>query len=563
MLVWASHEGRYGYSKASFGADNEISIVLDKRNPVAEFSKEVIDIVPPVEQVTLPEVTEEQRLRNEARKTQEDSIRIAYMNSFMTQESATAFVEENGLPIEAVDYLVRSCGNHEVIKEFLVHNPSQNNSSSASMSSSREETPRRGNEHPAQGRALYKINYLALLSDKDLRDVSLEVLDDQVTSGSMMQMRVEDEMLVPYKRFFQEQIPQADQDRFRKNPAELVKWCRDNLKIVDGPYAQRIAMSSVSVWKSRLADPRSRDIFFVNVAWSLGIEARKDGVTGKVQYQAQGQWVDVDFEAEEQAVSPVGNLIINYLPTASLDNPEYYSHFTISRIKDDGTTSLLSFDEGQVDMGGGVSWRNTFKKGVALDAGTYLLVSGKRMASGKVLASAQVFSIAEGQTTTLDLQLREPSGQDVTVIGSFDSESRYLKDGTESSVLATTGRGYFVVGVLGVGQEPTNHALRDIAKLKSDFNAWGKSIVLIFTDETQQRNFNTTEFGNLPSTVSYGVDINHQIQQQIVNNLHLSNASQLPLFIIADTFNRVVFVSQGYTIGLGEQLMEVIKKIEN
>ena len=43
--------------------------------------------------------------------------------------------------------------------------------------------------------------------------------------------------------------------------------------------------------------------------------------------------------------------------------------------------------------------------------------------------------------------------------------------------------------------------------------------------------------------------------------MKLANASQLPIFIIADTFNRVVFVSQGYTIGLGEQLMKVIHKL--
>ena len=80
--------------------------------------------------------------------------------------------------------------------------------------------------------------------------------------------------------------------------------------------------------------------------------------------------------------------MLKYVPTKALENPEYYSHFTISRIKEDGTTSLLSFDEGQVDMGGGVSWNNTFKRGMQLDKGTYLLVSGKRMASGKVLTSS-------------------------------------------------------------------------------------------------------------------------------------------------------------------------------
>ncbi len=530
MLVWASHQGRYGYAKASFGTDEEIAITLtEDLNPSSAV--EEIDIVPPAEKYSLPEVTEEQRAYNQRRLAEEDSMRMVYMKTFMNEEAAKAYVQEYGLPDDAVKYLMMSSGNHEVIKRYLLKEGS--------------------------------VGYLSLLSDKDLRDVSMEVLDDQRTSGSRSEMRVEDEMLVPYKRFFQEQIPTAEQQRFRNDPAKLVEWCDQNLQIVDGPYATRIAMSSPGVWKSHVADPRSRDIFFVNVAWSLGIEARKDGVTGKVQYRKEdGRWMDVNFGAAVQQSAPTGKLILDYQPTALLENPEYYSHFTISRIKDDGTVSLLNFDEGQVDMGGGVSWANTFKKGMTLDAGTYLLTCGRRMASGKVLAAMQRFVIEEGKTTKLDLHLREPHGQDVSVIGSFDSESKYLKDGTETSVLATTGRGYYIIGVLGVGQEPTNHALRDIAKLKTDFERWGGPIVLLFPDENQRQNYRAEEFGTLPSTASYGIDVDHTIQNQIVSNMHLDNKAQLPLFILADSFNRVVFVSQGYTIGLGEQLMSVVKNLE-
>lgn len=46
----------------------------------------------------------------------------------------------------------------------------------------------------------------------------------------------------------------------------------------------------------------------------------------------------------------------------------------------------------------------------------------------------------------------------------------------------------------------------------------------------------------------------------IAENMELSN-DNLPIFVIADTFNRIVFISQGYTIGLGEQLMKTIHKI--
>jgi hypothetical protein len=47
----------------------------------------------------------------------------------------------------------------------------------------------------------------------------------------------------------------------------------------------------------------------------------------------------------------------------------------------------------------------------------------------------------------------------------------------------------------------------------------------------------------------------------IQENIELKK-EQLPIFIIADTFNRVVFISQGYTIGLGEQLIRTIHALK-
>ncbi len=64
----------------------------------------------------------------------------------------------------------------------------------------------------------------------------------------------------------------------------------------------------------------------------------------------------------------------------------------------------------------------------------------------------------------------------------------------------------FVVGILGVNQEPTNHALRDIAALKDDLERWGRKLVLLFPDEARCKKFRPEEFPGLPSTVIYGVD---------------------------------------------------------
>lgn len=59
----------------------------------------------------------------------------------------------------------------------------------------------------------------------------------------------------------------------------------------------------------------------------------------------------------------------------------------------------------------------------------------------------------------------------------------------------------------------------------------------------------------------FGIDKDGSILRQLVGQLKLQDDSHLPIFIIADTFNRIVFTSSGYTIGLGEQLVKVAEKL--
>jgi hypothetical protein len=86
-------------------------------------------------------------------------------------------------------------------------------------------------------------------------------------------------------------------------------------------------------------------------------------------------------------------------------------------------------------------------------------------------------------------------------------------------------------------------------------------MVLLFPDEESYAKFCPQDFPGLPKTITFGIDKDGVIQSQIAKEMKLSNKDILPMFIIADTFYRVVFVSQGYTIGLGEQMMKVIHKL--
>lgn len=534
MIVWASRDGWYGYGKASFGKDNEMLLVLshqmpDRLTPSVEEPVD-FDIVPPAEKARYPEVTAEQQSLNKERLAYEDSLRNAYLQTFIDEESARKFMPE------AVPFLLKAKGNWREIKAFIQQNISRKDR---------------------------VLALLATLSDKDLRDMPAEILQDHLSAPSdQLSPRVEDELITrPFKQEFSRVFEASVAEKMRKNPALLVDWTRKNIRLNPDKNALRIAQTPMGVWESRYTDERSRDIFFVSMARSLGIEARKDGVTRKVQYRHNGQWIDVDFNADKQTVTPTGTLMLDFTPNKLVDNPKYYSHFTLSKINN-GVTSLLSFDEGQVDMGGGVSWINSFKDGATLDEGTYELVTGVRMANGSVLSSSQIFNIAAGDTTRIELKLRNHD-TDVYVIGSFDSESKYIDLATrkEVSILSQTGRGYFTIGLIGVGQEPTNHSLRDIALKKDVFEQWNRPMILLFESEADAQKFNAAEFRNLPGTVVYGIDKDGSIRRQIASEMKLANNGLLPVFFIADTFNRVVHLSQGYTIGLGEQLEKTIRKL--
>ena len=341
MLAWASKDGRFGYSKIRFGTDSLVTVRLS--DAWTDIPK-AIDIVPPVPGGSEPAVSPGQREENDRRFAYEDSLRTAYTDTFVKE----------GDPL-----LVASQGNHAVISAFLERHPD------------------------ARAREL-----LESLSLKDLRDVTSEVLEDAYTpSGPLFRPRVENEFLVPYRRWFLENIPAAEQEWLRE-PGNLDRFVRDSLEVLDTPNARKIPQSPVSVWKTRRCYDNSRDIFYVALARTLGLEAGKDPVTGRVQTSWAGS----------------GRLFLSYHGKEPAD-PEYYTHFTISRLED-GVPHLLSFDDGELYTGGGSSLAGRFTDGVSLQEGSYMLTSGVRLEDGSVPVTLQFFSIREGDNTPVELILR-------------------------------------------------------------------------------------------------------------------------------------------------------------
>ena len=549
LLIWASKDGAYGYAKCSFGKDKEVTVTLGQ---VPE--KDAFDIVPPPENVRLPEVTPAQRAENDRRFAYEDSLRHAYEATFPTHEEALAFTQEHGYGHHMVFPIEWARGNWRTIEAFM------------SMAEDHE-----------------RVEHLFLtLSRKDFHDITLPILMDSYNDrDAILDPRVENEFLSPFKSQFE---PYGQLDDLI-TPQDVVTYVRSNITVLDDPKAWSIPMSPFGVFETEMADPRSRDIFFVALARYRGIEAQKNPVNGKIQYRTDGDWLDVDFDGAGPAVAaPKGTLRLTYTPDKVVDNPRYYSHFSLSKIEN-GRPRLMEFDEGEVDMGGGMDWAHVFKKGYPLEEGRYLLVSGNRLSSGTVPVSMVFVDVVAGKETVCDLVLRASEGE-VPVIGSFDAETKFRpvelakseygdviaeEAKPETSLLSVVGRGHYALAILEPGKEPTNHVLRDLAVASEKLEAWGRPIVLLCSDEKAmhrlQVEMSEGRYGILPDTIVLGLDANDAVKKGIEQGMKVGPESasgapsRLPLVILADSFNRVFFLSEGYTIGLGEQLAATVAKL--
>lgn len=523
LLVWASHNGLFGFGKASVGRDEEVVVVLDKKpGYTASIS---MDLTPPAENPVLPEMTDEQRALCKERFAREDSIRQAYMDSAFYKPAS------GEQTVEGAAFLTQARANHPVISAFLKAHPD------------------------AKAQAL-----LRSLRTKDFRDVPAEVLEDQWANAPegegdtwqryVLGARVSNEMLTPWRSKLSQVFAGRGAD-------ELIQWTRDSITVCEESNPQHLCMSPLGVLGHRTCDAHSRDIFFVAAMRSAGIPARIDEVTGKVQYIAQGaasSWTDVDFSPEAQQQAPQGTLVLK--PDAGQKRPDYFSHYSLARLTDDCQLQLQDYEMTPQAV------EAFFGEGMPMDAGTYLLTTGNRLAGGGVLARLEFFQVPAGGQASVPLVVRHDT-EDLQVLGSFNSELRYLPQGEDAvrSILSTSGRGYFVVGFLRPGDEPTNHALRDLAAVRAKLEEWGRSIILLVPEGTDLAAFvKRPECQGLPANVSFGT-LSQKGIEDVLSQSRLSLTSARPVFFVADTFNRIVWYSQGYTIGLGEQLLSVSRKL--
>ena len=523
LVVWASKDGLFGFEKASVGKMDTVTVVVDK-NDLYTGSID-LDLVPPESKIQDFDLSDTQIRTNAERLQHEDSLRNNYMEQAFSKEEDLKDARQNW----------------QVIKDFRSHK---------------------------NGKEVIKT-----LRKKDLCDVSIEVLTDAAdntpASSStlwgqyILAPRISNEMLTPYRKVLGPAFSGMDAEA-------IVQWVTDSISIDNTRNPQKLCMSPEGVYRHRTTDAHSRDIFFVAACRSVGIAARIDEVTGKVQIVASPQpspvgegepevkgqedWVDVTFGQAVQETAPQGTLSLSYNDFAIKENPSYYSHFSLSRLQN-GTLTLQEFPEE-------ATWKDTFADGAKLDAGQYLLVSGTRMADGSVLAHLEFFGVSPLATQKQTLKLRD-NAEELRVVGNFDCENYFTNyKGIHKTLLESTGRGYYVVALIKDNHEPSAHILHECEEANIYLSQWPHLFVMLFPSQEEYQSFRShrRDFDGLPDNFIFGVADPKTIEAMQIQELTHGN-QELPIMLMADTFNRVVWFQQGYTIGVVDQIMSVIRQL--
>lgn len=543
LIIRAAKNGKSAYQKLSVPEKDTLELVLNQTTPASPV--ETWDLVPPHAVKVENSVTPEARKANDIRLAKEDEIRSATMKTFKDSAWVKELATKTKLPFDTIYRFIKlSYGNWDQISAYLEKNAA-----------------------PCRNTVLELAIQLA---DKDYSDVPEAILTDHLvqTSQSGLQKlvpskelftkyvlapRIALENLSPWRSFLAKAFGAEMAQSARNDISVLTNWIRENIGVNNvANKHSRAPLSPIGVYNLRVADPESRDIFFVAACRTFGIPARLNPETQIPEYNKNGQWLRAGFDiAEVQPEKGLLKLTDRGNPVA----PQYYLHYTIGFLKD-GFYRTLEFPEG--------GKLTNSEKPLELEIGQYSLVTGNRLEDGSVLSKMTFFTIEKGKLTTVPVELRKESGE-LKPSGKLDFNTLNLQrtsDGKLVSLLAVMDGRYSVLVVLDPDREPSKHILNDLGPYIGHFNKWGGQFVIAMPAEKAGQ-AGVLKTYHLPARLESGIDQNDQILKAISAIYGAGLKDKLPLVLFCDAVGNVYLYSSGYKIGIGEQLLKVISAIES
>ena len=519
LLIWVTDGDNYRFRKIDVRKDSVATVKIEKDVIVRQYIEGqgciheeddwVFEMVPPVAGAPKVTATEEETAANAKRLAYEDSLRNAYTATFPTKENYTKllpYTDDN-----AWDIIRRSEGNYAEIAEFIWED--------------------------------FDYDYLCTFSDKDLRDITADVLaanydlftdknvSYEVYKKGILPARISNEMVRPYRE---------ELACFKGMTAEEIRrWVVDSIAVDDTSNYYNCPVSPVGVYKLRRADSHSRDIFFVAACRAAGVPAYLDNATNTIYCWEGSAWQNNSFNIENSSTSitSYSNLTLTYRGKEPA-KPVYWPHFTLARLEHG---DLRTFDfEDDPRMA-------SFPATIELEPGIYCLSTGNRYPDGAVRSRLEFFEVKAGEKVTKEIIIL-PLLVRTDELAVLDKNLE-LFDGIELWDYAGDAGMLYVN--LGEYSEPSKHLIVELRQLQKEMKQWGGMTFMV-----GPATIGMPSWGLANTDFAYRKGL---LEQRIVEAAKIDNV-EYPLVALIDKDGRILYHSTGYKIGVVEQVLKAARR---
>jgi hypothetical protein len=537
LMIWARRGDQVGFKKITVSEIDTVDISLNKKPE--EIGYYEYDLGVPVTKTPLSGPSEDILRAGDERVREGNRMRKSYIDTWMKPVEAVRLAIETGTDsTEVKDIIKKSMGNFRQISSFIRNTPDASRN--------------------------LAIRLLRLISEKDLRDISEDVLNDHLQNSIrsedpgkefneeiwfnyVLNPRIENELIVKWRKYLYESIPVTLRQKMIPDPGEIVSYASSRIKIMDEENYYNTPITPIGVDQLRISDVRSRDIYFVALCRAIGIPARLEPGTARPQYFSDKGWLDASFGGKPEKVVQKG--YIKFFSSGTGPVPEYYIHFTLAKFEN-GRYNTLAYDYNRKIT--------DFREELPLDPGYYMLMTGNRINDSRILVSNTFFHLSENEHKTIGVNLRKDTAP-LEILGNINLDGDViLSDGKAINLKDIAKEGLVMIWV-EPDKEPGQHIFNDLMLLRKELDIWGGNFLFLIDPAKPGSETGFPPPERLPARSYFANDNGSVLLSRICGGVSCSTV-RLPLVIFCDRYGNILLRSEGYRIGIGEQILGKVRK---
>lgn len=408
-------------------------------------------------------------------------------------------------------------------------------------------------EHFLAGDSKKAWEWMSVLSEKDRRDADPEVLKEHyeeslpyasvwpkdIFLSYVWNPRVWDEVLTKWRKAIRGFFREEEAEAFRRSPRAIWSWIETNISSRGSRERDSIFTCPAAALFLKTAGEASKKVLFVAIARTFGIPARKNPRDDSLEYYENGQFVPV-LEKERKTAQ------LTLLSGGKTWT--YFQNWSIARLDDKGYESLkleeLCWEDGRLC--------------IALEPGTYRILSGNRLPNGNIFGRRFDFCIEDGQSKQVELSLREAQLSDMldehtipdSVFTDAEGNTLRLSDYTRSKSR--------ILFWLDVGKEPTEHILNELVEQRTDFARCQDRLLFVLRGQADLEDFTLRRCREALPGIAVCYHSFEKDMEMTARRMYV-NPDMLPLLVVTEGERKGIFAASGYSVGMADMLLRVLR----